>query len=78
MPTRAGLPTLPPTAQCLAGTSAHQSDPPPPAVRQAGAHRVDVQEQRMLFLAGVEAEHCLCQDGVRVVEVRMGEEQGRI
>lgn len=32
----------------------------------------------MLFLAGVEAEHCLCQDGVRVVEVRMGEEQGRI
>lgn len=30
MPTRAGLPTLPPTAQCLEGTSAHQSDPPAP------------------------------------------------
>lgn len=32
----------------------------------------------MFCFVGVEATHCLCQDRVGVVEVRMGEKQGCI
>lgn len=30
----------------------------------------------MFFLIGVEADHCLCQDRVGIVEVRMAKKQG--
>lgn len=44
----------------------------------ASTHRVDVDEESVLVLVGMEPVHKIQQDGIGVEEVRMRNEDGRI